>query len=133
MDEESWLFFCNNSPKLVQRSKSPVILCFAKAKVEVPGLALSKLHQSKSNLRPAESASARKIDLCKITIRSINKEQSEILRQSKSGSKLDEKQNKSPKETNSYKRNVPLAPFAKKPFLSKRLNFLYKRNLMRNN
>jgi hypothetical protein len=127
MDEKSWLFFCNNSPKLVQRSKSPILGSYSKAKIEVPGLLLSKVQQSKSNLRPLESVSTRRLDLCKISIRSIYKDQNDKLRQSQSGSKLPDKQNISFKENHLVKRNVSPVSLVKKPFLSKRLNFLYKK------
>ena len=129
MDEESWLFFCNNSPKLVHRSKSPFVRPCSRSKVEVPGLMLSKLQQSKSNLRPADSVSTRRKDFSKITIRSIYSEQIGKLRQSRSGVKLPEKQIISIRENHVVKRSISPISLAKKPILSKRLNILCKKKI----
>ena len=49
MDDDSWDFFCNNSPRLVEkkRSKTPVELIESKTLAEVPKIMLSHLRRSK--------------------------------------------------------------------------------------
>jgi hypothetical protein len=131
IDEESWRFFCSNSPKLVKRFEK--MKSFArvssKSKVDVPALLVARSQKAKNSVRYLEAVTSRakskKVD---VSLQSVYRDQSVKLSVCRTNFRNYEKSFMGGRESkgSGFKRSLSPITLGKKSFLSKRFNVLSK-------